>query len=334
MSQEKEIRRFNRFVENIFSKLPFRGVTDFTDKESAVGMHVFYMLCRTQSMFEYSGLPDTIPARMLELYLQLNGNCCISEHEGNLYAFVGGLGGEPDVYYMPTVYTIANPALQYSANLKIGKDCIVIPNDSLYIGLAPMFNRYASQMAENELSINIAIINSRIIDLIAADDDNTAASAKKFLADIKDGKLGVITDAEFADGLKALPYGTSGSAHQLTDLIETEQYLKAGWYNEIGLNANYNMKREALSTAESQLNDDALLPLIDDMLRCREIALEKVNDLYGTDISVKLASSWEDNQLELDLKQEQLEEETDPEPENDPEPNPDDDPEKGENENV
>ena len=36
--------------------------------------HVFYMLYRTQVMFDYKNLPDTIPARNLEIMLQLNGN--------------------------------------------------------------------------------------------------------------------------------------------------------------------------------------------------------------------------------------------------------------------
>lgn len=69
--------------------------------------------------------------------------------------------------------------------------------------------------------------------------------------------------------------------------------MKASWYNEIGLNANYNMKREKLSTTESQMNNDALLPLVDDMLESRRVGLEKINAMFGTDISVEFASSWE-----------------------------------------
>lgn len=102
------------------------------------------------------------------------------------------------------------------------------------------------------------------------------------------------------EGIKSQPYGTTGSNAILTSLIEQEQYLKASWYNDLGLNANYNMKRESINSQEGQLNDDMLMPLIDTMLYCRQKALEKVNVMFDTNITVKKASSWEDNQIEID----------------------------------
>lgn len=279
---------------------------DFTDKGRNVDNIISYMLNRTQSMFRYDGLPDTIPERMLELYLQVNGNVCIYKHNNDLYAFTGGLGGEPDPYYMPTIYTIANPALNLSKNLKIDIECVVIPNDSLYVGLLPLFERYASAMTENELSMNIASINSRIISLISADDERTIKSAQKFLDDVITGKYGIIAENAFLDGVKSQPYGSTANSNTLTNLIEYEQYLKASMFNELGLNANYNMKRESINSGESQLNNDMLLPLVDNMLKCREIGVGKINDMYGTEITVSLASSWEDNQLEIDLQLENV----------------------------
>jgi len=306
-----EIDRYNKFIRSILSTGK-SDLYDFTDKDGNAWAHTIYMLNRTQSMFRWEGLPESIPQRMLELYLQIGGYVGIAEHEGTLYAFRGGLGGEPDVYYMPTIFTVANPALDFSANLRIGEEVTVIADDSLYTGLMPMFDRYSSAIAENELSFRVALINSRIVDLITAPDDRTYKSAIKYLEDVEAGKLGAISSNEFLDGLKAQPYAHSGSARVITDLIESEQYLRASWYNELGLNANYNMKREALSTAESQLNDDALLPLVDDMLRCRQEGAEKVNAMFGTEITVTLASSWEDNQQEVDAEQENLESEGDP----------------------
>ena len=81
--------------------------------------------------------------------------------------------------------------------------------------------------------------------------------------------------------------------------------MKASWYNEIGLNANFNMKREYLSEEELRSSTDVLLPLIDDMLRCRKDAIEVVNSTYGTNITVDKNSAWENKQEELDTAQEQ-----------------------------
>lgn len=300
---ESQVRGFDRYICGILGTSP---EYDFSDKPKCINQHISYMLNRTQSMFHWENLPETIPERSLELFLQINGNVCFYEHDGKLYVFTGGMGGEPDVYFMPTIYTIANPALKLSVNAKIGIDCVVMPNDSLYIGLIPMFTRYASAMTENELSLRVAIINSRILDLISASDDRTKASAEKYLSDIVDGKLGIIAENQFLNGIRSQPYGATGNNTTLTNIIETEQYLKASWFNELGLNANYNMKRESLNTSESQMNNDALLPLIDNMLSCRKLAVEKVNEMFGLNISVSLASSWEDNEQEIKLEHEQI----------------------------
>lgn len=288
----------------------FRGISlstkyDFKDKKSCIQNYVAYMLCRTQSMFEYEDLPDSIPARSLELMLQTNGNVCFTRHNGELYVFTGGPGGEPNAYYMPTTYVVANPYLKLSKTYTIDKDCVVIPSDSLYLGLLPMFSKYATQLVENDLSMNIVDIMSRVVSLLSASDDRTKKSAEKYLEDIVEGKLGVIGENVMFDGIRSQPISAS-TMNYLVPLIEYQQYIKASWLNDIGLNANFNMKREALNSSESSLNQDALLPLIDDMLRCRKIGIEKVNAMFGTNISVKLASSWEDNQQEVEAEHEAI----------------------------
>ena len=264
---------------------------DFNKKEECQDNYIGYMLLRTQMIFEWTGLPDTIPAKFMELMLQVNGYSCIAKHGGDLYAFYGGLGGYPDPYYQPTQCVVANPALNFSKTFEIGKDCVLMRNDVLMLGLLPLFRRYATAMVENDISFRMASINTRISALITAPDDNTKEAAETYLRRVEFGELGAIGDNLFLEGIKAQPY--SNSLRTFTDLIEYQQYLKASWYNEIGLNANYNMKREKLSTTESQMNNDALLPLVDQMLRSRQEAAEQINEMFGTDIHVEFASSWE-----------------------------------------
>lgn len=302
----RNLRDYEKFVGAMFG-----GSCEypFMDKRIAIANHAMYMLARTQSMFKWSGLPDTIPQRDLELLLQCRGFAGFYRVKGDLYAFYGGLGGEPNAYYMPTILTIANPALNISVNAAIGVDCVVMPNDSMYMGLLPMFNRYGTAMCEAEITAIMALINTRVAALVASDNDNTTKSAEKYFADLKDGKLGVIANRQFFEGVTTQPYGSTGNTNVLTNIIEMMQYIKASWYNEIGLNANYNMKRESINAGESQLNNDALLPLIDDMLKQRQEGCAKVNAMFGTNISVALASSWQDNQQEIDAEQDAIENE-------------------------
>lgn len=268
---------------------------------------VRYMLARTQSMFKYENLPSTIPQRDLELLLQTCGYAGIVDVNGSLYALYGGRGGEPNPYYMPTIYTVANPALKLSKTYDIGKNVVVIPNDSMYVGLVPMFSRYASLMVENDISIRLAAINSRMTVLLSSPDDRTRQSAIEYLKNIEDGKLGVISDSAFLDSIKAQPGATQAFSNIMQELIELQQYLKASWYNELGLQSNYNMKRESINADEAAMNEDTLLPFIDDMLKCRKEGVQAVNDMFGTSITVSLASAWEDNQQELEMAHEEEE---------------------------
>ena len=299
----RNLRDYNRFIDELIGGCDY----DFSDKKNCINTHIRYMLNRTQSMFKWVGLPDTIPQRDLELLIQCNGCVAFYKYRGELYAFSGGLGGEPNPYYMPTIFTISNPALKLSVNAKIGEDCIIVPNDSMYMGLLPLFAKYSTALSENELSIMVALINSRIPALISSDNDAATKSAEKYIADIKDGKLGVIASQAFFDGIKTQPYGATANTNIITNLIESQQYLRATWFNDLGLNANYNMKRESINSGESQLNDDALLPFIDNMLECRKKAVEKVNEMFNTSISVDLASAWKDNEIELENAQQETE---------------------------
>lgn len=271
---------------------------NFKNKDKNIDEMLRYMLRRSTQMFKYNGLPDSIPKYILELYLQTNGNVCFYKHNEKLYVFTGSMGGELNEYYLPTIYTISNPFLNLTKNLVIDKECVVVPNDSCYQGMLSQFKKYATGLVENELSMNIASINSRMISLISASDDRTLKSAESYIKHIWDGDLSVVSEDAFLNGIKVQPYAKATN-DTLSKLIEYNQYLKASWFNDIGLNANYNMKREAINSNESQLNDDMLFPTVDDMLERRKDGIEKVNKMYGTNITVELNSSWRYNVDEI-----------------------------------
>lgn len=293
---------------------------DILNKRLSVRKYVWTMLNRTNQMFEYNGLPDTIPKEILELYLQINGQCCITEVGGNLFALPGGLGGPPDPYYRPTLYIAAIPGLRdgdhsFSKSMKITNhldpfspvdysgECVLVKNDTLMEGLLYMLARYATQLTENDISIRSAQINARAHVNITAETDSEAVSARAYLAALEAGKLEIIMGKAMMDSLNVQNISLN-SANVIIQLIELQQYLKASWYNEIGLNANFNMKREYQSEEELQANTDVLLPLVDNMLECRQVAIEAVNKKYGTSISVDKNSSWENKQQERDVEQE------------------------------
>lgn len=271
---------------------------DYQDKNKALTNFALGMYNKTLTMFDYSNLPETIPFKEVEKILQQRGYAIITEVKGELYAFYGGLSGF-DAYYQPTHAIVANPYLNFNATLEIGKDCVLIRNDDMRVGLHYLFQRYGYQIVENELTMVVNNFNSRMKTIITATDDNTAESAKEYLQDVIDGKTGVVMGSKLFDGIK-MDSPNHNTSSNVTDLIELEQYMKATLFNEIGLDANYNMKRERLTDGEVNQNDDALYPLVDNMLDNRKEGWEAVNELYGTNVSVEFSSIWRVKQQELE----------------------------------
>lgn len=260
------------------------------NKDEVVLAFINSMLSRTAQMFKYSGLPDTIPERELELQLQCNGECFIAEFNGNLYAFEGSAGGELDEYYRPTIYTVANPALHLSREFRIGVDGIRVLNDTQHTGILPILKKYAALNCDAVLSFDTAVVLARISMLINAPDDKSKASAEQFVNKILNGDFSIIGDNQMFDGIRLQT--AADSTNRLQQLIESIQYIKGSCYNELGIGESWNMKRERLNVAEVEQTNSGLIPLVYDMYQNRVRYFDMVNNMFGTNIQVEFSSVW------------------------------------------
>lgn len=303
---------------------PVNCTCDILDKNTSAFHYIQYMFDRTNRMFKYSNLPNTIPEYLLEYMLQIYGSVAVIKHNNSLYAIRSHFGGPPDPYYRATQAVIANPALNIETIYRIVNNlppfdlstwssyppCVQFRNDSQEEGLIPLFSRYATQMAENDVSIRSAQINLRQQTIIVADTGPEIESAIAYTKALENGELSSIQRRPFADGISVIN-ASVGTNNTVTQLLELQQYLKASWYNEIGLNSNFNMKSQYISSEELNTSADIMLPLIDNMLFCRKQAVEEINKQFGTDISVEKDSAWEKKQLQADMVTSQPD---DPEP--------------------
>lgn len=244
-----------------------------------------------QSMTEYENLPETMPKHLYERYLLEYGWCCVTMVNGKLYAFMGGLGGELNEYYLPTLCVVSNPYLKFSAELKIGEDCIISMNDSEMQGVGVYYNFLCQLLTENFITMNIYGINKRIPSIVQTNDSNTEESAKHYFKKIYDGDLSVITGTTLFDSIKSLPFDNAAKM-DFKSLMEYHQYILSLCYNYAGLDATFNMKRAYTNENEISVNHAALHAWTDNMMEFRKQSVDKINKKYGTNIKVKLASGW------------------------------------------
>lgn len=263
---------------------------NLTDKKALIKQFKENQLNKSLTMFEWQNLPDTLPAVELEKMLQINGYAIIAKYKGDVYAFQGGFTGQ-DMYNRPTKVIVNNPALKMNETYTIDEDCIVIKNDDMKQGLIKIYEYFGQRLIENQITMLMTDYNLRMPFTISSSDDQTTQSAKEYLNKIIDGSLGVIGEQKLFKALSVTPTNTKQTA-SFADLYGYQQFIIAQLNNTIGLATNNNMKRERLTTNEIEINKNASYPLVDNMLRNRQTAVEQINKIFGLDITVGYSSIW------------------------------------------
>lgn len=277
------------------------------DKAGALATFKREILSKTSQIFEYRNLPPELEdlVSLMETRLQEGGHLFFQKVKGDLYFFYGSAGGERDAYYIPTMYVVSNPALNHYVNARIGVDGVLMKNDTFGQGLLPIIEKYGMLLVEAMISFNNAIINTRDYNAFSAQDNRTRKSAELYQKKIEAGETAVIAETAMLDGLKRHPAEIHSGA--LTELKEFNQYIKAQLFSDLGLKTAHNMKSQYVSDAENIINDDTLLPLVQDMLTNRQIAVKAINQMYDLDIEVELSGTWKLQQEKVDMEVEALE---------------------------
>lgn len=265
------------------------------------------------SIFEWSGLPETFDEQFLTMELIEHGLIGIVKSTGGLYTVRGNVGGTINEYYKPTQFVYANPILG-SGSPEIGKECAVLfltredqTPFAVTGGLSQLIDSTALLLADNIVSLNVAQKNSRLMILAAADDDTTANSAECTLNAMYNGKPYKIAQKRLTDSLEVNPIANLRTAENMRQLIENQQYILAGFLQELGINSNYNLKRERLNTAEIELNTDCLDTLVDNMENTLNDGIDICNSLFGTSISLKIKRYGEEDKDVALTQQEKME---------------------------
>lgn len=277
------------------------GVSNI-DKTQLTNYYYKMLLNRVINMFTWENLPDTIDEQIMNFWLFVTGRVVFTKFNGKLYALNGNYGGAPNEYYMPTEFIVANPVLG-SKNVKLDVDGVVMfnsdtdkyPTQTMTGGLYPILTLTANMLADCVVTITSALKNGRVQIAFICKDDNVKNAGEKALTKLYSGDPAIMIDDTILNCITAIKMTDSSSvATILQQTVETYQFWLANFYNSIGVNANFNMKRERLNTAEVNINDSALFVNVVNMLNNRQQAVDKINAMFGVDISVRISDEWKD----------------------------------------
>lgn len=320
-----------RFFSKLTQSLSMRPseLDTYTFNKVKLNRDNFIMLLnKTAQMFEYENLPATLPKMALEYLLQTAGSAAIwnppptytpvgygpmfsypalvTNTGPAIYAFTYTLADAPDPYDEPYKVVITSPGFRptISETLELNKDCVIMRNDTYMRGLSWLHRKYAYLLTEAEISLRATLICLRDQLTFIAKTEPQRAAVSKYIQDREEGKPAAILAPDLGSPLEALQADGRTNAVELA--VNGRQAIYAAWYNEIGLNPSFSLKREYTSAQEIDTNTDLLTPTIDDMLVCREMACEAINAMFGTNITVSKSSAWKlksdqiENALELE----------------------------------
>lgn len=268
------------------------------DLQQSFTRELFNKVC---AKFKFENLPQTINEDYLKLQLIIGGHCLIIKHKDNLYAIESGQGTDLNYAYLPQITPFANPYLTdgYAKINSDNADSVMIYTSSsdkylAYGGggiLWEYIKKTAWLLANTITSINTMLINTRLQQVFIAPTDTDVNSAETVLKKLFLGEpYFIIKDMSLLDNIKMIPTNASQN-RQLIDLIETYQYIYSMFYHSIGVNSNYNMKRERVNTAEIMTNDDSLQINFANIVENVEKGVEDVNKLFDTNIIFKVVES-------------------------------------------
>lgn len=208
---------------------------------------------------------------------------------GELRALNGTYSGVPDIYYIPELMIVTNPRLEESYELKRGEECEVVYcrevdryNLAPFGGLFPLISETATIIADNKISINVAQKNTRLVNLITADTEQSKRSAEAAINAMYAGLPYSVIQSNLVDELHSIPLMPNTTNRYLIDLIELEQYAMSHFLEKIGLYTHDQMKRERLITAE--INDNSNLPIFNiyNIIKTINEGFNRVNTMFGT----------------------------------------------------
>lgn len=252
--------------------------------------YYYRLMLLARSRFEWLNLPNGIDEKWIERYLFLEGKCMFFKDDKLGFMVTKFTdSGILNPYDEPTLLTPV--ATNYAKTLgkirayKNGEECVLIRNNDVMIPTRYTIKLYALRLAEIQRTIDINIEAQQTPVIVTGTDKQ---------------KLSLMQVYKKWKGHEPVIFGHNSLDTNPLNVLKTDapivfdklQLQKHAIWNEVmtflGIdNANQD-KKERLVDDEVQANNGQIELSAHCMLKAREQACNQINDMFGTDIKVRL----------------------------------------------
>lgn len=249
------------------------------------------LMLLARSVFEWKGLPPELDEKWIERFLFYDGGCIFFKNKtlGNYMVSKATVSGGVNEYdepisLMPVFHNACSNEF-ITKPLKNNEECVLIRNNDIYLPTHYTINLFALRLTDIQRTIDVNI-SAQKTPVIVQCSERQKRSLKATIDQKNDNELTIFGDKDL---------DTSGINTLKTDapiVFDKLQHQKHEILNEcftfLGIN-NANMeKRERLVDDEVHANNQQIALSAEVMLKSRQLACKKINELFGLNISVEL----------------------------------------------
>lgn len=259
--------------------------------------YVKYLSQLTFQLFEWENLPKTVDPRYMEMMLHTHGYVGFFHDETLDYMAVQGSAGvKINRYLQPTVFKTATPdytnrsfnIYNFGDNLELvdkEKTGVVIWNNDMHLPSMDSIMMFAQDLAELKEIIRINQNAQKTPVLITAEDTNKFSMMNIY--NQYEGNAPVIVANKHFDP-KSINVFKTDAPFVVDKLNDQKNAIWSEFMTWLGINNSNIDKKERLVQAEATSNDEQIEASGNIMLKARQEACERINQLYGLNLSVRM----------------------------------------------
>lgn len=292
-----------RIVER--NRAAYEGMYDVSNVVRGYQYYKQMLFEKSVGIFEYDGLPDTIPETEIEKLLIAGGRCVFVDTEQY------GLVVLPCTFSGVGIYRDYQPIVQWAVPLAYGvaatdagvnknivkqytglRDTMAIGyNNSTHTSLAETIDRYARMLADADSTLINQLYIIRKPSYAMAKDENAAESYNAAQISNRLGQNSVVFDDNILGEIKMLPMVQTMSANMLSDVLTAREMLVKTFLSEIGVQYGEG-KHERQTTDEIHLNTQSVMISVVNMLKSRREMCDSLNAKHGLNVSVHINPAY------------------------------------------
>lgn len=272
---------YDDLVRNFLRESPkdvdgvFTASTEFYRRE---------LLRKIFSAYEITGAPSFWDYDYMLTHLFVDGLFTITDTELGVIPLQCGVTGI-NVWNRPTEVIVANPVLG-GFNRKIDTECALVKLQYDYIGVMPLVNRYAVNLAMCDSSIAVNLMNTKAAVIGQAESPQQAKTFKKMYDEISSGKPFVVVRKDLVKLGESLIFSPVKQAYIADDVMILKRKTMNEFLTMIGLE-NATDKRERLNTEEVNSNNAEAEVSANHWLDNVNEGLKKANELYNLNLAFR-----------------------------------------------